>query len=171
MKKTILAGITKDNELYFLEIEPKSEEHNYFSMSGFTVRPTLRSEAVKQAREQLEDGEIWKQAVEAGTTVDGLEDWIEEVLLIDGELAGIDNSLFEEEVEVDREDYIFESGSCGQHEEEDLKHYIIDKKLFTSLMAIWKEYHLKEVAVELPVLPEQDLSAEAIKAIKLINAG
>ena len=45
------------------------------------------------ARESLEDGELWKEAVSNGYTTSGLDDWVDEVLSIDGwenEIGGYD---------------------------------------------------------------------------------
>lgn len=39
---------------------------------------------IEKARESLEDGEIWKMQVQQGSTTKGLDDWVEEVLSIDG---------------------------------------------------------------------------------------
>jgi len=143
-KITILAGETKDGELYFLEVEPATEKHDYFSMSGFSVKPIKEEDAEKQCRESLEDGEVWQQAVEAGTTQAGLKEWVDEVLTIDGELAGFDNSLYLEEVEVDGVNWLFESSGCGQHEKEELKRYYLPQVYFKKLMRLWKKYHLKK---------------------------
>lgn len=169
MEIKLLAGITEENELYFLEIEPKSEKHTYFSMSGFTVTPIRYDDAVERSRESLEDGELWRQAVEAEITDLGLNDWIEQVLGVDGETSQIDTSLLEKEVMVEGETWLFESGGCGQHEEAKLAHYFIDKKLFDELMKLWKKNHLKEVDVKLPELPKQNLDELLEKAIKIIN--
>lgn len=170
MKQRIIAGITQENEIYFLEIETKSERHNYFSMSGFTVKPMTYDEAVEQSRASLEDDDfLWKQSVESGSTRLGFEAWIDYVLETDGEISMIDTSLYNNTVEVNGIEYVFESGSCGQHEEIDLKHYFIDKKLFDDLMKIWKRYHLQKVNPTLPVLPEQDENKILKKAIRIIN--
>jgi len=155
-KKRVFAGITQDDELYFLEIEPKSEQHNYFAMSGFTIRPLLYEDAVKQSRESLEDGEYWRQAVESERTELGLSDWIDQVLEEDGEISQIDNSLYSEQLNIDGEEYIFESGSCGQHKEKNLKYYAIDKAVFNSLMDIWEKNHLKKVNPKMPIIADQD---------------
>jgi len=165
----IFAGITDNNELYFLEIEPKTEKHNYFSMSGFTVKPIKEDDAIKQVKEGLEDGEMWKQAVESNATEMGKEEWIEDVLSIDWELSGFDNSLLDNEISVNGENWLFESQSCGQHEEEELKEYFIDKELFSSLMDIWKKYHLKEENPILPEIPNQDIDELLERAILLIE--
>ena len=45
------------------------------------------------ARESLEDGELWKNAVSCGYTTSGLDDWIDGILSIDGwenEIGGYD---------------------------------------------------------------------------------
>jgi hypothetical protein len=52
-------------------------------------------EAENQAREHLMDGEIWRECVRAEKTEQSLEDWVEEVLNVDGwehELCGYDGS-------------------------------------------------------------------------------
>lgn len=41
-------------------------------------------EADYQAREYLEEGELWKMAVESGGTTSGLDDWVDGVLNMDG---------------------------------------------------------------------------------------
>jgi hypothetical protein len=168
---SLLVGITKDRELYFVEIEMPSENHKHFSMSGFTVRPTKRDDAIEEVREQLEDGELWKQAVEAGKTTLGLTEWVDFALDVDGELGGFDNSLFPDEPEIDGVEYVYESGSCGQHEEDakNIVHWCIAPELYATLMALWKTYHLKKYTPKLPPLPTQDLEAEAMKCVQWLN--
>jgi len=161
----ICAGITQSDEIYFLEIEQK--ENKDFSMSGFTVSPMTIEDAETRCRERLEDGELWLMAVEARTTTSGLKDWIEEVLTTDGKLAGFDNSLLTDEIEVDGVDYIFSSESCGQHEEENLKHYFILKETFSHLNDLWKKYHLKKANVKIPEI-SQDIDGLLKKAIRII---
>jgi hypothetical protein len=85
----------------------------YVSVTADEIEPILRSEAVERCREYLEDGELWRMAVEAKQTELGLEDWVEYVLDNDGELSGFDNSLYPDELNIDGEDYIFDSRSCG----------------------------------------------------------
>ena len=139
----ILAGVSMEDELYFLEISKKTANHDYFSMSGFTVRPL----------EYSEDGELWKQAVESGTTELGLTKWVDYVLDNDGDISMIDNSLFPETIESNGKNYIFESGSCGQHQEKDLKEYFLDKETYHELIRIWDKFHLKKVNPKLPEIP------------------
>lgn len=176
----ILTGITKDNELYFLEINKENDNKDYFSMSGFTVKPINKQDAESQVEENLQEGEEWKMAVEADQTTMSKDEWIQYVLDTDGSLAGFDTSLFDEEVEVDGQEYIFESMSCGQHEEENLTKYFIDKTLFDALMALWKSNHLKPttkltakqnalIAQAESIANSQDITALAIEAVEFIN--
>jgi len=180
MKINILAGITENNELYFLEIDNNNDRRNgydEFSMAGFVVEPILLEDAHREVREYLEDGEAWREAVKSERTQLGLYDWVESVIDNDGQLAGFDNSLFDEFVEVDGQEYIFKSKACGQHKEKNLKHYFIEKEVFNILMNIWSQYHMKTIPTYEPVATtiknimkiKQDISALAVKAIKLIN--
>ena len=168
MKQKIFAGITEQNELYFLEIEPRSSDHNYFSMSGETLRPLEAGQAEIDARERLEDGELWRMAVESGTTTQGLDDWINEVLKIDGWESTFDLNNELGRINLDGVDYVFKFSAGGQHKEEKLKKYFIPKKTFETLMRTWEQYHLKKVNVMLPVILEQNFKKLAVEAISFI---
>lgn len=149
-KKTLLAGITTANELYFLKIEPKNKEQNYFSMSGFTIKPISEKDGETLAYESIKDGECWRIAVKDKQTKMGLYDWIDDILNIDGWQNFIDCSLYPDHFNYNGTDYYFKSESCGQHQERKLKHYLIDKKHFNELMKLWDENHLKKVNIKLP---------------------
>lgn len=140
----ILAGVTEEKELYFVElgVSQHGDQEPYFAGSGFTISPISEEKAEEQTREGLEDGELWRQAVEAENTELGLSEWVEHVIDTDGATSGVDNSLYYEEVELNGENFIFESGSCGQHEEDSLLVYSIDEIFFSEIMAFWKKYHL-----------------------------
>lgn len=168
-KIDLCVGITQDNELYFLEITPKSVG-GYFSMSGRTLRPVEAEKGEKNAKEQLKDGESWKFAVDAGRTTLGLNDWVDLVLNTDGweSQFDLDNSLGS--VAVDGRDYYFDYSACGQHEEENLKEYFIFETLFKNLMRIWKKYHLKKAnTLKLPELPKQDIPKLLNQAVRIIE--
>ena len=139
----LFCGITKDDELYFLEIEFK-DQNKEFSISALSVEPISEKDGEDRAREMLEDGELWKMAVENGNTEMGLSDWVDEVLAIDGWEQTLDCSLHPESIRIDDIDYSFISHGCGQHEKKELKEYFIDKKFFDELMALWKKHHLKK---------------------------
>lgn len=145
MRSKILAGVTNDDELYFLEIEKQTNEHKYFAMSGFTVKPVELEAAKDQSRESIQsliDEEISMSELPAWYFKDS-EELTDYVINSDGNLSGIDTSLYPGSVEVDGVEYVFESGSCGQHEERSLKTYFIDVTDYNILMSVWEKYHLK----------------------------
>lgn len=180
MKKKLLAGITKNDELYFLEIDTtnnKRNGYNEFTMSGFTVKPLELEEAQEQSRQS-----IISQVEEETENISGLylrdiDNIVDDIVDSDGNLSGLDTSLFPETVTLaDGTEYVFESGSCGQHQEKELKHYFINKEVFNTLMNIWSSYHLKETPTGEPIATtlrnimkiDQDLKAEAKRAVELI---
>ena len=156
MEKRLLAGITPNNEIYFMTIE---DDKGYFSMTGFTVIPIEYEKAKDIAQQQLEDGELWKMAVEDGTTKLGKNEWNRHVLNTDGELSTLDLSLYPEKIEIDGNTYVFESGSCGQHREKRLEHYFIPRNIFDKLNRIWDKYHLKKKSPKLPKISKQNEEA------------
>lgn len=107
-KSKICIGITNDMELVFIEIET---ERGYFSITHKTYGELLtETEGEQRGREYLEDGELWKQAVEAGNTTAGLDDWIETVLNIDGWENLLDINYFGV---YNDESYYIAWNSCG----------------------------------------------------------
>jgi len=87
---------------------------SYVSVTANEIGPILKSDAISQSKERLEDGELWRMAVAAEQTEMGLDDWIDTVLSIDGELSQFDNSLYDNEIEIDGDSYIFDSIGCGR---------------------------------------------------------
>lgn len=81
-KSKICVGITKSMELVFIEIETA---RGYFAITHETYGELLtEAEGEQRGREYLEDGELWKQSVEAGNTTQSLANWVDDVLNIDG---------------------------------------------------------------------------------------
>jgi hypothetical protein len=188
-KIKILAGITNDNELYFLNITTERDDKPYFSMSDDTHTPITVEDAKQRQEDSLDSSEMeyfWREAVQAERTTDSLKDWIEQVRNEQGETDAVDNSIFNITVEVDGEEYIFESQSCGQHEEKTLKHYFISQNDFKMLLKAWELYHMKDIDVNqivLPMpyngvsvgymlehLPKQNIEALSMQAITIINS-
>jgi hypothetical protein len=172
----LVAGVTNDDEIYVLRITTVRNGKPYFSMGGETYDPLLMEDAIKRNDEQTTDEELkdfWKEAVTHNQTTESLEDWAESVREEQGEIGSLDCSLYPKEHEIDGEDVVYESVSCGQHVEKKLKHYSIPVTTFKKLMKLWDENHLKDVKVELPTLvyvAAEDLDAEIIKATKVIFA-
>lgn len=69
----------------FLEVHELDEENRTFRTGAkeYTWRDS-EDEAEREAREYLEDGELWKMAVEANRTTQSLCEWIDDVIDIDG---------------------------------------------------------------------------------------
>jgi hypothetical protein len=107
--------LTADNTILIVtaSTDGTSLNNRYVSVTADEIAPLSYEDAKERSRESLEDGELWKMAVQAGHTEQGLSDWIERVLSIDGEVSQVDNSLYPERVSIDGEDYIFDSLSCG----------------------------------------------------------
>jgi len=57
----------------------------------------------------------------------------------------IDCSLYPEIVDVDGEDYYFESVWCGQHDTRMEMLFYVDNNLYYELHELWDNYHLKQV--------------------------
>lgn len=88
----ICIGVTKENQVVFTELNFNKD---YFSITHTTLRELITSdEGEQRGREYLEDGDLWKQAVEGNNTTSSLEDWIEEVLNVDGWEHVLDSRYF-----------------------------------------------------------------------------
>lgn len=106
--------LTADNTILIVEASTDGTHHTnrYVSVTADEISPLSYEDAKERSRESLEDGELWKMAVQAGHTEQGLSDWVEQVLSI-GEISQVDNSLYPARVSIDGEDYVFDSLSCG----------------------------------------------------------
>lgn len=104
----ILVGITKNNQIVYAELNLRKD---YFSVTHTTLRELITEEqGEERAKEYLEDGESWRQAVEAEHTTQGLDDWVEDVLNIDGWEHCLDAYYFGDYEGVD---YYSTWDSCG----------------------------------------------------------
>lgn len=79
-------AIMKEQDLEELHELDQDYNGNYTMCCGSTewTWRDRESEAEEEVREYLEDGELWRMAVEAEQTIRSLDDWIEEVINIDG---------------------------------------------------------------------------------------
>lgn len=171
MEHTIFVGVTTDNELYFVNIEQPTSEHNYFAMSGDTYRLIEEKQGEKEARERLEDGELWKMAVEANHTTDSLNDWVEEVLDTDGWESMFDFNYNFSPIEYNSDNYYLDSSAGGQHQVpiNDIKYFAIPQSAYAELLRVWDTYHLKKTTVkDLPSIT-QNITNELEKAMQFID--
>lgn len=159
IKKEILIGKNSNNYAVILGID--TYEGDRFTISGteYDLNDVFNSEqGEEKARDYLEDGELWKMAVEADNTTDSLEDFNNEVINIDGwehvlgDVEYIDNDLY------------CLWGSWGQirdSPDKDIKqgNYLITQKELNLIMKMWDKYHLKDV---------EKLSTKDIKQINKV---
>lgn len=147
MKKKILVGKTFEGSYVVVELgtEQDYNDGNYLSICGSTYENVFtEEEGEERAREYLEDGESWRMAVEAEQTTDGLDDWIDVILNIDGweqvlgdvyYLSGIDRYI--------------ESHGGGQIDmhikPHDFEDFYIPEDDVKVIWEIWHKYHLKDI--------------------------
>jgi hypothetical protein len=169
-KTTIFVGITTDNELYFLNIEQPTEDHNYFSISGDTYSLIEAEQGEQEAKDGLEDGELWKMAVEGDRTTLSLTDWIELVIDTDGWESMFDFNYDYSPITYDGREYYLNSQSGGQNKVplSDIKHFAIPQHDYAELLRIWNAYHLKKETPKTPAII-QNIDEELQKALQLLD--
>jgi len=114
----ILVGITKDNQIVYANL---SLRDNYFSVTHDTLRELItEEEGEERAEEYLKDGELWKRAVDADQTTSSLENWIDDVLSIDGWETTVDAEYFGNYNDIP---YYSTFDSCGASVEDFKKEY------------------------------------------------
>lgn len=109
---------TKENSILIIKVE---YENLYWSITASEIEPITVEDGEERAREMLENGELWKMAVEADQTEQSLTDWIDLVLSTDGFEHILDCSLYPEQHEINNTNYAYRSGSCGCLHEEIVK--------------------------------------------------
>lgn len=99
--KTVKAIMEAQDLEELHELDQQGHNGNYVMQCGseeWTWRDS-ESEAEQEARESLEDNDyLWKQAVEADRTTQGFDDWVDDVLNMDGWahiLCGYDGCSYE----------------------------------------------------------------------------
>ncbi len=164
-------GITKDNELYRLEIEPQSkigDQEPYFSMCGTSFRLDKEEDLKENAQSMAEDH--WKDAVAGGYTELGKSEYIESITEDDAwiDSADIAYDLTPEALELNGNRYWYTYSAGGQHEENEFKKLFIPEYLRKQLMGMWQSWHLKKFEGTMPDLPTQDAEAIAKEAAQFI---
>ena len=75
----------------------------------------------------------------------------------------LDCSLYPECVEVDGNDWYFESGSCGQHDTRDEMELYTNKEAYDRLHKLWDSYHLQKI--DDAVMTEVNAVMEMLEAV------
>lgn len=107
-----------DYDVYTLELTLRhtysSSQDQYFAISGDVLTRSVFTEETGESRAKeylTDDKELWKQAVEADNTEEGLEEWAEQVLRMDGWHTVLGDVI---EVDIDGETYYTENTGGGQ---------------------------------------------------------
>jgi hypothetical protein len=138
--KEIMIGKESEGDFITLKIDVDGD---YFSVSGSTFDDDIFSfdEGLARAREDLEEGELWRMSVEAGTTERSLDDWVEDVLNIDGW-----EHVLGDVIELGDDKYTMSSGG-GQidvsHKLNKWDKLVIDPKDLKTIIKAWKNNHIK----------------------------
>lgn len=144
MKRKLLVGETEDSVIV---LEFEADKHLSLSGDQYDKPAFDEDEGEYRAREYLEDGELWKMAVEADDTILGLNDWIEFVLNTDGWEQTI-GDIFET-----KDGKYIQLSGCGQIDmhlkPEHFTKCFIPKKDVEFIFECWKKYHLKALS-EIP---------------------
>ena len=149
MKKKYLLGATTDKEIVFGEFEVTYRNgYPQFTASFDTVRPFA-----KDSYDLVEYYEDWVDCMDKACLYDLCERFDCSPSELPKELANecydirdaIDCSLYPEIIEVNGEEYCFESGSCGQHDTREEMEVYTNKEAYDLLHKLWDEHHLYKV--------------------------
>lgn len=94
-------ALAKHLDLTVEEIKEINQDDNNLTYGGIDYFVGTQEEAEEEARDYLSQDDLWREAVKAGNTTLGLDDWIQEVIDIDGIghlLNGWDGSEDSEEI-------------------------------------------------------------------------
>ena len=143
--KNILVGATLDNELVFADISIR--ENKTFSASFSLVTPTKIDTSYLYERftslmEELSKSELYDLCEQYDCSPFKL---IDEMFYYTSVDEILDLSLFPEQVEINGDEWVFESSSCGQINTRSLMSEYIDEDSYMRLMTIWQDFHLKQI--------------------------
>jgi hypothetical protein len=176
MTRKILVGRNTDaNLIYVLEIDT-TRGHFAITYDGFESVLLTNESGEELARESLEDGEMWRDAVANDRTQDSLEDWNEQVIAQDGwdQVVGDINYVGEK----DGEEYYSSLTSCGAGNGKDyldINELKITKKELKQIAKAVDTLHLKNFDGSGTDKPEhgrmfQNMTAEEIQQAKQVIA-
>lgn len=152
MKKII--GFTTDNEIIVADVSFEKVGNNPepdFSVSFNLSKITKPEDAIRNyfedARYIFDPEYVFDLCEKYDCPPSGLADKIVDEI-IDNKKAimeTLDCSLYPKIINVDGEDYIFVSSSCGQHDTRDEVEEFVDEELYNDIHELWDNYHLKNI--------------------------
>lgn len=144
-KKNILLGSTFDNELVFANISIRDDKT--FSVSFSLVTPTKIDneylyERFSSLMEDLPKEDLYDLLVQYDVAPSKL---INEMFYYSSVEDILDISVFPEQVEINNDNFVFETISCGQCETRNLMSEYVDEDAYYKLMTLWDNYHLQTI--------------------------
>ena len=142
---SILLGATELNEIVFANINIR--ENKTLSVSFSLVTPTIIDneylyERFASLMDSLSKEDLYDLCVQYNCTPSNL---IDEMFYYATPEEILDLSLFPEQIEVNGDEWVFESAGCGQVETRNTMSEYIDKDAYMRLMALWDNYHLQTI--------------------------
>lgn len=141
--KTILIGKT-ESEIITVQLE--IDEKHELSIHGTSYETEFFDEetGIEKAKEYLDDGELWKEAVKSGMTDEGMQGFNESVISINGW-----ENILGDVTWISKIDKYTMISSCGQIEidlkPKDFKQIEIGIQELELIFKAWKELHLKTI--------------------------
>ena len=141
----ILLGATELNELVFADINIR--ENRTFSVSFSLVTPTIIDTSYLYERftsliEDLPKEHLYDLCEQYNCAPSNL---INEMFYYTTPEEILDLSLFPEQIEVNGDEWVFESAGVGQIETRNVMSEYIDKDAYMRLMELWDNYHLQTI--------------------------
>jgi hypothetical protein len=138
--KSILVGRT-DDELIAVEIELHGDSVSFSGNTYDAKQIMTEDEGEERAREYLEDGESWRDAVAHGGVTQSLDDWVEDVLNIDGWMHVVGDV---HEIKDGRYIQGSSGGQIDMHiKPENFEVATIPKGEIKDIWTAWERFHMK----------------------------
>ena len=169
MRRKILLGFTHDYEVAFAEVNlyEKLDKKYTFTMSTYLIRPFKVDDIdLEQYAEDWIDGMEGGYLYTLCERFDCKPSELAEYIASEEGIEGLmDLSIYSDFIEIDGDEFGFESGTCGQHDTRgDMLEYV-NEEHYNKLHEFWDEYHLK-------VIPEDkiiELNELLSKMVKVNN--
>ena len=126
-------------------------KNRYFSVCGTEYGGTqylfTEEQGEERARDYLEDGELWRVCVDAEQTTQGLSEWVEDVLNMDGWMETLGDI---EEIQTKEGEWFYTQHQSGGQIDMHLKpsdfvKAFIPMSDIETIFKYWSEYHLKDL--------------------------
>ena len=149
MRRKFLLGATKGNEIVFgkVEIGENINGKLEFSASFETVYPFKYDEDYLWGRLENQLHFYDKSDLyDLCESYDCKPSELPTEMYADSSIEDIiDISLYPNSVEVDGNEWYFESACCGQYDTREEMEFYVNETLYNRIIELWDKYHLKEI--------------------------